>query len=69
MAWKEEKTLKAVAQYLRLVVGGVLLVILLYMFVNERVDLETVVKTLLGLLAVDKVGMFVATKSDNAANS
>jgi len=64
MAWKDPATLQAIAQYLRLVVGLVLIGILVYMFANQRVDLETVIKALIGLLAVDKLGMSIATRRD-----
>lgn len=62
MAWKDEATLRAVAQYLRLVVGVVLVALLVWMFANQRVDLETVIKALVGLLAVDKLGMAIASR-------
>lgn len=62
MAWKDEATLRAIAQYLRLIVGLVLVGILVWMFANQRVDLETVLKALVGLLAVDKLGMAVASR-------
>lgn len=65
MAWKDPKTLNAVAQWMRLVVGLVLVVLLIWMFANARIDLETVVKALVGLLAVDKIGMAIASRPNN----
>jgi len=62
MAWRDEATLKAAAQWLRLVTGAILVGLLIWMFADSRIDLETVIKALIGLLAVDRVGMAVTAK-------
>lgn len=65
MAWKDPKTLNAAAQWMRLIIGVVLVELLIWMFANDRIDLETVIKALVGLLAVDKIGMAIASRPNN----
>jgi len=62
MDWWTADRVALLAQYMRLVVGAVLVIILIYMFMVDRVDLETVIKALIGLLAADKIGMGISQR-------
>jgi hypothetical protein len=68
MVWKDEKTIAALAQYIRLLTGLVFVGLLIWMFAAERIDLETVIKAIISLLAVDRLGMAVASRRDPPDN-
>jgi len=62
MAWKDPNTIAAVQQYVRIVTGVALAVILLWMLVGRHIDIDTVLRVLLGLLALDRGVMAVVSK-------
>lgn len=62
MAWKDKATIEAVAQYLRLLTGLVLFALLIWMFADNRIDFDTLLKVLLGTLTMDRFGQALASK-------
>jgi hypothetical protein len=64
MVWKDPETMRAIAMYIRLAVGAIFVLMLVWMAGNDRIDVETVIKAILGLLAVDKFGMAFASGRD-----
>lgn len=62
MAWKDPEFQKAVAFYLRLFMGFALACLLVWMFANERVDLDSVIRVLIGMLTIDRLGAAITTK-------
>lgn len=50
MTWKDKTTIEAVQKYMRMFVGLVFFALLMWMLASQRVDIDTVVKVLLGTL-------------------
>lgn len=53
--WRDERTITAVLNYARIVVGVVLAGVLIYLYLADRVDLDAVLKGILSLITLDRV--------------
>lgn len=55
--WRDPKTIAAVETYVRLAVGAACVVVLIYAFVDQKIDAVALMKALLALIGIDRAAI------------
>jgi hypothetical protein len=56
MGWKDARAIEAVAQYARILIGLLVMLVLLVMLWQHDIGLPDVIKALLAVLSLDRIG-------------
>lgn len=55
MKWYDKTRIEALMQYVRMAVGIILIGLFIYAFVTERIDIDQLMRAILGALALDRM--------------
>ena len=67
MAWNEPKSVEAARQYVRIIAGLLFFIVLLYLLLVDRIDIQAVMAVISGLAGLQSIGQAVISRQQTKA--